>query len=303
MLEERYGPHIYPAESSLLGQLTFAILAAENPVTNARKALRILEEEYVDWNELRVSSIREIEDTLRRARIEPAGELSEVIKGTLECTFRELCRVDLDMLRTAGAEKARKFVQKLDMLKPYQQHYVLSAAGFEGAPPLDPATERIGERLGVFRPEDQPAARLAALEAAIDRSSALRFHHLMVEHGKKLCTIEAPRCARCLVQTECAYYKAEEARRRHEAKVREKDGRVRAAVKRRRTAPSKGKLAGFGKDGISWAAGRPSEARGGFDAKSRQQATATKRPPPKAIEPTRARGETSRSRAAEEEDE
>lgn len=209
ILEERYGPHIFPEERALLDQLLFAILVTENPVTNARKALRELKEEYVDWNEVRVSSLRTLEETFERARIEPASKYAEILKGLLERSFQELCRLDLDVLKTEGPERARKLAARLDMLRPAEQQYLLVAAGVETAPPLDPATERICERIGIFRSEDPPAKRRRALEAVIQAGDALRFHHLMVEHGKKLCTVGDPKCAKCLVQSECEFFRRE----------------------------------------------------------------------------------------------
>jgi endonuclease-3 len=220
ILEERYGPHIYPEErSSLLEQLLFELLASANPVTNARKCLRDFREAYVDWNEVRVSSVREIQETLDRARIEASGETAALVKSVLDRTFNELCRVDLDHLRSEGAEKARKFAARLDMLKPHEREYFLVAAGFETAPPLDPATERACERLGLFRPEDPPAKRRRALESAVESGAeALRLHHLLVEHGKKLCTATDPKCAKCLLQTDCDFFRTAGEERKKAAK-------------------------------------------------------------------------------------
>jgi endonuclease-3 len=221
ILADRYGPHIYPEErSTLLEQVLFALLAAENPVTNARKAIRDFKDDYVDWNEVRVSSIRELEDTLGKSRIERAGETAALLKSVLDRMFQDLCRVEIEQLKLEGAEKARKFVARLEMLKPHEQQYALLAAGYEAAPPLDPATERVCERLGVFGADDPPARRRRLLEGALESAGeAVRFYHLMTEHGKKLCTAEEPRCAKCLLQTDCEYFRGAEQRKRQAAKA------------------------------------------------------------------------------------
>lgn len=226
ILEDRYGPHIYPEERTLLDQLVFAVLVAGNPVTNARKVLRDFQTDYVDWNEVRVSTIRQLEETFEKARIASKGECAARLKALLERTFHELCRLDLDHLKTAGADAARKFAANLDMLDAWHQQYLLVSAGFEAAPPLDPATERIGERVGIFRADDPAEKRRRILETIVSGVDALRFHHLMVEHGKKLCTPEAPRCARCLVQTECDFFRAESQRKREAARKAPSDPRA-----------------------------------------------------------------------------
>lgn len=251
ILEEKYGPHIYPEPGmELLEQIVFAILCDRNPVTNARKALRDMRDEYVDWNEVRVATIRQLEETLERARIEEPGRHAEVLKALLEKVFNEVCRVSLDGLRTDGPEKARKTVQKLDILEPHEQQYLLVGAGVEEGPPLDPATDRIGQRVGLFAPDDAPAKRRKVLESLVASQDALRFHHLMVEHGKKLCTDEDPypiRCIRCPAQLECDFFKTREQQKKLEAKQQkerpapEEDRAERAEKKGPKAAPAKGR--------------------------------------------------------------
>jgi len=267
-MEEKYGPHIYPDDPDPIGRILFAMIAAKNPVTNARKAVRDFKEEYVDWNEVRVSTVRQIEETLEKARVEAPGRTAEVVKDLLEKVFNEVCRVSLDSLRTDGPEKARKTVQKLDTLEPHEQQYLLVGAGVEDAPPLDPATDRILSRLGAFQQDESPAKRRKLLETLVASSDALRFYHLMVEHGKKTCTEADPKCARCPAQGECEFFKAEEAREREAAKER-----ARLASKKDRVAAGAAQPAAAGKkDRKGRKASSPGAAGGGargVDAKKK----------------------------------
>jgi endonuclease III len=220
-LEEKYGPHIYPEDLNPLEQIMFAILASGNPVTNAKKAIREFKDQYVDWNEARTATIRMIEETLERANIDNPGRYAEVLKQLLQKVFDEVCRMSLDGLRADGPEKARKTVAKLDILEPHEQQYLLVGAGVEEAPPLDPCTDRVLERVGVFTKDEPPPKRRKLLETLVAATDALRFHHLMVEHGKKLCTEEDPypvRCVRCPAQADCDYFKTREQQARVEAK-------------------------------------------------------------------------------------
>jgi endonuclease-3 len=272
-LEEKYGPHIYPEDvTSPLEQIVFAVLAAKNPVTNARKALRDLKDDYVDWNEVRVSTVRHLEETLEKARIEPTARYAELLKGLLESTFNEVCRVSLDTLKTDGPEKARKTVAKLDVLEPHEQQYLLVGAGVEEAPPLDPATDRICARIGIFAADDAPPKRRKLLEQNIAAQDALRFHHLMVEHGKKLCTEDAPKCAKCPVQQECDYFKATEARRKVEEKERAKAPPAAPAAKKEKAPKPEKKGAKPEKKGGAAKAKPPAKAAKPAKAKSRGRA-------------------------------
>ncbi|HVY60872.1 MAG TPA: hypothetical protein VHF22_04430 [Planctomycetota bacterium] len=271
ILEEKYGPHIYPEDvQNPLEQIVFAILAARNPVTNARKAVRDFKDDYVDWNEVRVGTIRQLEDTLEKARIEPTARYAELIKQLLEKTFNEVCRVSLDTLRVDGPEKARKTVSKLDCLEPHEQQYLLVGAGVEEAPPLDPATDRICARIGLFGADEAPQKRRRLLEQHVAAQDALRFHHLMVEHGKKLCTEEAPKCAKCPVQAECDYFRALEARKKSDEKDRSKGAAPakKAAPPEKKPAAAKAELKKSAK---------PAAASGA--SKAKVAAKAAKKPP------------------------
>jgi len=231
ILEEKFGPHIYPEDGPQdpLEQIIFAVLASRNPVTNARKAIRDMKEQYLDWNEVRVATVRQLQETLEGARVEPSGRAAELIKSVLMKTFDEVCRVSLEALRTDGPDRARKIVGKIDVLEPHEQQYLLVAAGVEEAPPLDPATDRIGVRLGIFSEDDAPGKRRKLLESHVASSDALRFHHLMAEHGKKLCTAEEPRCGKCPAQQECDYWKAQESSKKAEVKGGKKEKPAKAA--------------------------------------------------------------------------
>lgn len=255
-LEEKYGPHIYPEDMALLERLLFAMLAFRNPVTNARKAIRALKEAYADWNEVRAATVRQIEESLARERIDEPGPHAEVLRHLLQRVFDEVMKVDLDGLRTDGPEKARKTVARLaGALEPWEQQYLLVGAGVEEAPPLDPATDRVLERAGIFQPQDPPAKRRKLLESVIDANDALRFHHLMVEHGKRLCEEEEPypgRCIRCPAQGECEHFRRKEVEKRNEE---------------RQMGGAKG-----GSAAAATASGRPTKGGKGAEAASRDGA-------------------------------
>jgi len=228
-LEDKYGRHIYPEERTLLEQAIFALLAYDNPVTNARKALRDLKDDFVDWNECRCATPREIEAILERSRIEPRDHLAESIIELLQRAFQEFCQADLECLRTDPPERTRRFLQKLEaaetgrkhrrhrVFSPWEVQYVELAAGLEPAPPVDPATDRVCVRLGVLPPASahDPEKRRKALELlAPTADEAVRLHHLLAEHGKKVCHESDMKCAKCIIQEDCDWFRAERARKK-----------------------------------------------------------------------------------------
>ena len=66
-LEKRYGQGACLGnDQEILDQFIYYLLFYHNPITNARKVFRQFKDEaqFVDWNEVRVATLREVEDVL-----------------------------------------------------------------------------------------------------------------------------------------------------------------------------------------------------------------------------------------------
>jgi endonuclease III len=208
-LEKSYSKTVLPDEGmSLLERFVFYLLFYTNPVTNARKALKLFTDETVfgDWNEVRVSTQRELEDVLREARIEDAESLAPRLKIFLQSVFEELDDTSLDAISELKPDKAKKFLTSLEGLTPFQITYLVVMLGLDSQVPWDPHTERVAARLRLFDPALPLPQKKKLLRAALQDEDPLRLHHLFVEHGKKTCAEDDPKCPKCPINKECDYY-------------------------------------------------------------------------------------------------
>jgi hypothetical protein len=106
-----------------LEQLILLILCQGSDVTKARSAMKRLQREYVDWNEIRVSGVYEIAGHLRVLGARKTLRKAQQIKELLTTVYNRFNKLNLDFLHASGADpelsrKKERFLTYLqDMLK------------------------------------------------------------------------------------------------------------------------------------------------------------------------------------------
>ena len=202
-LEKKHKPGYPPDTLSVLEKMLLQYLVFHAPHTNSLKAVRGLKEEFVDWNDVRVSSIREIATVLDEARLDT--ELAYTVKDILSDVFHHGHGLSLDFLQGEDADRARRFLGRLKSVPDWLSMYLLTLLDVDATVPLDPHTSRICQRLGLFGRKSSMQTRRSTLRSIVSEGDALRFHHLLIEHGKKTCHEEEPRCDTCALAKDCEY--------------------------------------------------------------------------------------------------
>ena len=134
-LKKRYGAK--PPESSrpVLETLLFAALLENNTDEHAESALVSLLDAFHDLNEIRVSSIREIEV--------PIGDLPEAdwrslrIKDALQHVFELNYDYDLDGLKKKNQETATAELKEVPRITPFMRNYSLQVGIGNHVMPVD----------------------------------------------------------------------------------------------------------------------------------------------------------------------
>ena len=109
-IEKGWGPVRVPVDHPLLDQAVYLILRENWDYRKANKALLMLQEEFVDWNEIRVTTAGEL-----RGRLAPMGDRDvdvkiERIRTLLHSLYRDRNGVDLDFLRDEDADERKRFL-------------------------------------------------------------------------------------------------------------------------------------------------------------------------------------------------
>ena len=123
-----------PLQALVRGAMSFDV-----PDTRADEAMKHIEREFVDLNELRVATDLEIQEMLG-SRYPEIERRVEMITRSLNNIFEREHTLSLDRLKTVSKRDARQFLRELPEIHPFVEAYVM-LFGFDGhAFPLDDDT-------------------------------------------------------------------------------------------------------------------------------------------------------------------
>ena len=225
-LKKRFPLPTIEAESTrpLLEELVFAICREGSTTADADAAFGRLRKTFVDWNEIRVSTMQEVADVLRP--LPHAGPRAGWIIGVLQAVFELNYAFDLGDMEKKGLKQAAKQISRYFNVKDLEAKQLKQAAkqisrfrqvndfavawvvqrSLGGhAIPLDGPTVRVLQRLGVveeYDPEDLESLR-GGIEHVIPKARGPEFTELMSVHAKELCTEKEPLCPKCPLLAEC----------------------------------------------------------------------------------------------------
>lgn len=201
-IEERHAAALPEKELPLLARFVFYLMAYGNPVANARKVIKHFTDDriYGSWNEVRVSTVRELGVILAEHKIEHPEFLAPRLKQLLQKVFEEADDTALEPLMEALAnpagekqkkqlnDKARNFLRDLPGIPAWGSTYLLTGMGLEKELPWDPYTEAVLAEQKVFPAKAnlvQKKRVAKALLEGLEGLDPLEVHHLLVEYGKK----------------------------------------------------------------------------------------------------------------------
>jgi len=194
-----------PAEPRpLLEELIYAICREGSTSADADAGYARLRKAFIDWNEVRVSTVQEVGEILRP--LSAPGSRAKRIIGLLQEVFEATYAFDLGELTKKGLkDTARKLRFYKEGVNDYAVAWVVQRTLGGHAIPLDEPTLRVLTRLGVVEdvdPDSLEAVR-GSIEHVIPKTRGAEFTDLMSVHAKELCIEKDPRCPACPLKAEC----------------------------------------------------------------------------------------------------
>lgn len=206
-LKKKYAPPAVDDAAErrpVLEELVYAICREGSTPAEADRGYATLRKTFVDWNEIRVSTIQEVADILRP--LPGAGAKAKRIIGLLQKVFEERYAFTLDDLDKKGLKQAAKQLSRYkDDVTDFTVAWVVQQTLGGHAVPLDGPALRVLARLGIADgtdPDDLEPVR-ASVEHAIPKARGVEFTTLLSLHAKELCTEKDPHCSVCPLRTEC----------------------------------------------------------------------------------------------------
>jgi endonuclease-3 len=205
LLRKKFGPHDPQVEPRpVLEELVYAILREGTTSADADRAYAQLRKAFVDWNEVRVSTVQEVADALRP--MSGAGGRAKRVIGLLQKVFEERYTFALDDLDKKGLKQAaRQLARYKEDVTDFTVAWVVQRNLGGHAIPLDAPTLRVLTRLAVIEEADPDSLEgvRSSLEHVIPKAKGPEFTELMSVHAKELCVDGTPHCGQCPLKADC----------------------------------------------------------------------------------------------------
>jgi endonuclease-3 len=186
----------------VLQQFIYGLCRQNATSEQADRAFRHLTEKFYDWNEVRVSSPRELEDAFAGLS-DPEGRAQRVV-SFLQEVFETTFSFDLEKQLKAGLKQAAKALARYQAADDYVVAWVTQRSLGGHAIPLDAPTLRCARRLGLIEngQEDLEAAR-ASLEHLVPKCKGAQFTDTVSGLAEDYCWEAEPNCQACPLSGDC----------------------------------------------------------------------------------------------------
>jgi endonuclease-3 len=170
-----------PKDRSLFEHLLFACLVEDSPNEAAEQVFAALKQDYFGWNEVRVSTIRELTDALKPL-VNPA-ESAARLKQSLHSVFESVYEFDIESLKKQNIGQAAKHLQKFKGTTPFVVAYVTQHALGGHAIPLNRGAMILMHTVGVVSDDEFAKGVVPGLERAVSKNKGHEVASLLHQAG------------------------------------------------------------------------------------------------------------------------
>ncbi|TWU59883.1 hypothetical protein Poly51_01560 [Rubripirellula tenax] len=176
-LKKSYKPLPAQPTRPLLEHLLYGSLLQDAPADLADEGMAKCEQEFFDWNEVRVTSITELTQVL--SRLPEAAKAAARLKSNLQAIFEEFYTFDLDHLKKENLGKAVGKFEKMPGMTPFVLNYTVQHGLGGHAIPIDYAAMVIMLATEIASQPEAMAGKVPGLERAIPKSKGIEFAGLL----------------------------------------------------------------------------------------------------------------------------
>ena len=191
-----------PEQRPVLEQFLYAICREGVTRELADRAYRNLREHYFDWNEVRVSSARELAESMDC--LPDAENRGQRVIDFLQEVFETTFSFDLESLHKKGLKQAAKQLSRYQAANDYIVASVIQQSLGGHAIALDAASLRVLRRLGIIEGDiDDLETLRASLEHQIPKAKGATFNDAISAIAYEVCLEDEPRCSACPLCPHC----------------------------------------------------------------------------------------------------
>lgn len=162
-----------PSNRTVLEHMLYGCCLENSTCDAADEAFAKLQENFFDWNEVRVTTASELAELMKRLTYPKAAALS--IKKTLHGVFECYYQFDLEFLRKENLSKAVSQFEKFKGVTPFVVSYVAQHGLGGHSIPLDRSMMLLFYTLGIATEEEATSGHVPGLERTIPKAKGIEF--------------------------------------------------------------------------------------------------------------------------------
>lgn len=188
-------------ERGVLEQFLYGLLRQGATTDQADTAFQTMRTRFFDWNEVRVSSYREIEEAIDP--LPGAEKKAHLILLFLQEVFEIYVSFDLQKLEKEGLKNAQKKLARFKASDDFVLSWMAQRCLGGHAIPLDEVTLRCVQRLGLVEESRHDLESIrGSLEHQIPKAKGIAFTEGLTMLASEYCQEQA-RCGDCPLSREC----------------------------------------------------------------------------------------------------
>ena len=186
----------------VLEQFLYGLCRENATREQADAAFQNLKERFFDWNEVRVSTNRELEEAMEG--LSDTETRAQRLISFLQEVFETEFSFDLEGMHKKGLKVAAKSLLRYGASNDYMGAWVVQRSLGGHAIPVDAPTLRCAQRLGIIDSEaDEVEAIRATLEHLVPKTKNQAFTDAISDLAERCCWEDEPNCAVCPLRAEC----------------------------------------------------------------------------------------------------
>jgi endonuclease-3 len=201
LLAEEYGSITWRSRTDPLSELIMTILSQNTSDHNSRRAFDSLLTKFGSWEAVAEGSVEDIAEAIK------LGGLAQVkaprIKLILQQIQAQRGSLDLKFLKKMPVAEAKTWLRSLPGVGPKTAACVLLFSLGKPVLPVDTHILRVAKRLGLIDSRVSAEKAHEILGDMVPAKDVYQFHIHMIEHGRRVCKAQRPRCKQCVLLKVC----------------------------------------------------------------------------------------------------
>ena len=183
-VKKHFKPAEIPAERTLLEHLIFACCAENSLHEVSNEIFATLASDYYDWNEVRVTSIREL--TVVMKRLNDPKEAATRLKRVLQSVFETHYSFDLEQMKKQNIGQTVKQLEKYKGTTSYTVAFVTQNALSGHSIPINQGLLESMRVVGVISENEAKKGSVPGLERVVPKSKGTEIGTILHQLGVEL---------------------------------------------------------------------------------------------------------------------